>query len=167
VIEQGWVIKSLSNSDFNDFNLEGTQSYDFSEFRDSRLFYNDSIPIPRVIEHIKILNKYKNLEDRIIILTAREDMDDKYLYLEKFRESGISIDSMHIYRSGNLRCVGSVAFKKCLMIKKQLEQSAFDVVQFYDDSLNNLRAFLDLKYEYPNIAFEAFLVQENGSVQQY
>lgn len=167
VVEEGWVVDSLSNSDFNTHNLESTQSYDFSEFFESRLFYDRSRPIPNMIDRLKKEYRDKDKSDKIIILTARSDMDDKYLYMNKFKDHGIPIEDIHIYRAGNLTCKGSVAYKKALVIKEYLEQTDFSNVYMYDDSVSNLNSFLDLDKVFPHVSFCAYLVAENGNAYQH
>lgn len=167
VVEEGWVVNSLSNTAFNTHTLETTQSYDFSEFVESRLFYERSTPIPVMIERLKKEYRDKDESDKIIIVTARSDMDDKYLYMDKFREYGIPIEDIHIYRAGNLKYNATIAYKKALVIKKQLEQFVFSNVYMYDDSISNLNAFLELDKDFPHVSFNAYLVAENGNAYHH
>ena len=167
VIEDGKVIKSLSNSEFNTYKLKLNQTFDFSEFENSRLFYNESIPIVSMIDRVNAIYKYKCRNDKIIILTARSDMDDKYLYLNKFREAGLRIDDCHVNRAGNNKTAIPVAEKKTLVIKDHIERFEFSEVYMYDDAKSNLELFLELNIEYPKVSFYAYLVQEDGNVEQY
>lgn len=167
VLDGGWVVRSLSNSEFNTYKLEQNQQFDFNEFINARLFYNEAIPIDPMLTRVKEIYRYKDRSDKIIILTAREDMDQRDLYLKKFIDNGIKINGIHIYRAGNNKASIKVADKKALVIRNHIEKYYFNKIYFFDDSHDNLKVFLDLKTDYPDIEFYAWSVTENGNVELY
>jgi hypothetical protein len=164
VLQDGERVKSLSNTEFNTYKLGSNQTYDFSEFEDSKKFYNDSLPIYNMIDRVKAIHKHKDSADKIIILTARADMDNKEIYLNKFRESGLKIDDIHVHRAGNLKCSGGVAVKKAKVISEHIEKYDFSKIYLYDDAIDNLTTFLELKITYPSVKFYGYLVNCKGNV---
>ena len=162
-------IKSLSNSEYNTHKLETGHHYDYSEFRDSKKFHDDSHPIHKMLAKVKAIHKnIKNSpEHKIIINTARSDMDDKNTYLSKFKKHGLPIHDMHVHRAGNDKGEGSVAQKKAKVISQHLEKHPYKKVNVYDDSTDNLNHVLKLKKEHPNTEFHAWHVQHDGSVKKY
>jgi hypothetical protein len=139
VMKDGKVVRSLDNQEFNTYKLKAGESFDFKEFRSAEVFRKTSTPIARMVEKAKILVKSRNnAASRAIIVTARADFDDKEMFLQTFRDHGLPIDQMHVERSGNLG-ISSPA---------------------------DLKAFLELQGEYPNIEFEAWFVKSDGSVKR-
>lgn len=163
IIKNGKIIKYINNKDFNSYKLKRGESFDFTEFRDSEVFFNTSVPINNVIKIIKrnIVNNNK-----VIFLTAREDFKDKSLFLETFRKYGIDIDKPNVYieRSGNLKHIHSVSERKIEIIKKYLHHS-YQEVKMYDDDVKNLLSFKDLLKQYHYNA-KAIQVIGNGKLKQ-
>lgn len=184
----GNIIKKLNNQEFNTHSLEDGQTYDFSEFRDSKVFNTTSKPIQPIIN--KIQNavesiKRNGLSDKVIFLTARSDFNDKELFLKTFRANGIDVDdaSVYIERSGNLTNIENVADRKKFVILKYLQTGKYTRVRMIDDDINNLRVFKRLgidinkgkygvkkavKELYPRcnrITFFPLLVNEDGKIR--
>lgn len=55
VVKDSKIIKQLSNSEYNEYKKKEGESFDFSEFRDSKLFYDTSKPIKKMIDKISII----------------------------------------------------------------------------------------------------------------
>ena len=167
VVKNGKVVKELDNRQFNTYILEPDEEFDFAQFTNAKLFHDTSVPIE------KMWNKAKSTLDhigrrpgsRVIIVTARSDFDDKETFLDTFREHGLDIDKIHVHRAGNLRLPSHVAKKK--IIGRYLATGNFDMVRLFDDAETNLRSFLSLKKEYPDIEFNAYMVLETGDVKVY
>lgn len=152
VLKNHKVIKKLTNKEFNIYVLNDGETFDFSEFTDSKLFYETSKPITSIINQLKDIIegiKKDESESKIILLTARRDLENKDLFLQTFRDQGIDIDNkkiIYIERAGNI--VGmSIAQKKKMIITKYLEQGIFRRCRLIDDSKENLREFLKLSIE--------------------
>ena len=73
VVKDGKLIKKLTNQEFNTYQLNDGELFDFTEFRDSKVFYDTSKPINNII---KLVKQYIDNNDRVIFLTAREDFKD-------------------------------------------------------------------------------------------
>lgn len=166
VVKDGKVVRMLDNQEFNTYKRKPGEEYDFKEFRSAEVFRRTSTPIVKMIDKAKILVKAKNNPaSRAIIVTARSDFDDKKMFLQTFRDHGLPIDQMHVERSGNLG-IDSPAEAKKVVFRKYLNTKNYTKTRLYDDAMSNLKAFLELQSEYPNIEFEAWFVKEDGSVKR-
>ena len=170
VVRDGKVVKKLTNQEFNEYKLPAGAEFDFSEFRDSALFKNTSLPIQPMINKIVTISRNINnagSRSKIIMNTARADFDSKEPVLQKFRDHGVDIDKMHIHRSGNVKADVPVADKKNVILRPYLDSKQFRKVELWDDSSKNLSSFLSLRSEYPGIIFRAWLVGHNGETKKY
>ena len=102
---------------------------------------------------------------KVIIVTARPNFDDKELFLDTFRNQGIDIDKIYVERAGNLGG-GPAADNKKVIFRKYLDQKIYKRIRLFDDAKSNLKAFLSLQKDYPDVSFEAFLAKPNGSVSR-
>lgn len=165
VIKNGSPIRTLSNQEYNTHSLRLNETYDFSEFRDSEKFFNESKPIKRMFYEAKrILN---NPNNTVMLLTARGDFDNKELFLDTFRKYDFDIDKVRVERAGKILDIDCPAKKKYLIIYNQLKSKPCDTISLYDDSINNLKEFLKLKSIFPNSKFMAYLVKPCGSFTQF
>ena len=171
VDSEGKIVRKLSNQQFNDFNLTPGYSYDFTEFRDSAKFNAESTPMKgMILNMIRIQQKIKlNLTpgSKVIMNTAREDFDDKDTFLDTFKKQGIDTDAAHVHRSGNLPGNDAPALKKLVVVRQYLADGKFKQVHCYDDSATNLKAFLTLRAEYPDIRFFAWQVLRTGETRKF
>lgn len=166
VVKEGKVVRELDNQQFNTYQRQPGEEYDFDQFRCAKTFHHTSIPVIRMIEKAKaIVKAKKNPHSRAIICTARADFDDRELFLETFRKHGIPIDEMHVERAGNLEIDSSAEAKK-VIFRKYLNTKNYVKTRLYDDAMSNLKAFLDLQVEYPNVQFEAWFVNPDGTVKR-
>lgn len=165
VVKQGKVVRELDNQEFNTYKRKDGEEYDFGQFKNADYFRKTSVPVVKMIEKAKaIVKAKKNPHSRAIICTARADFDDKEVFLQTFRDHGIPIDQMHVERAGNLGIDSSAEAKK-VVFRKYLNSKNYTKTRLYDDAMSNLKAFLDLKDEYPNITFEAYFVNPDGSIR--
>lgn len=159
--DSGKELRSLTNQEFNNYELNPGEHFDFAQFRDAREFFEKSTPIkPMVNLLIRILDHIAN--KKVIMLTARADFDNKHLFLATFRKHGIDMDQIYVERAGNLPGSDSPASKKAQIVREYLDQNRYDHVVLYDDSQSNIRAFKALEDEYPDVIFSAYLVVEGG-----
>ena len=166
VIKNGETIKSLTNLEFNKYKLKSGEKFDFGEFRSAEVFYKTSTPIGKMIGKVKaILRNATKRGSRVIIVTARPNFDNRDLFLKTFREQGIDIDKIYIERAGNLGS-GPAADNKKVIFKKYLDQNIYARMRLFDDDMKNLKMFLGLKKEYPDVNFEAFLANPDGRVRK-
>ena len=169
VKHKGKTVQSLSNSEYNNHKLKHGHSYDYSEFKDSKKFADESKPVHKMLNKVKAI--HKNIKGspnhKIIINTARTDMDDKDTYINKFKKHGLPMHDIHVNRAGNDTSKDSVAAKKAKVISQHVEKHGYKKVHVYDDSKENLKHTLALKNKHPNTTFHAWHVQHDGSVQKY
>jgi hypothetical protein len=168
--KNGNHVGSLDNQEFNDHKLEHGHHYDFSEFRDSKKFHDESTPIHPMIRKVQAIQKRIKAgghKSRIIMNTAREDFDDKKPVLDKFKKHGIDMDDIHLHRAGNIKGDQKPAEKKNVILRKHLDTGKYDHVHFYDDSKTNLKHFNNLKAEYPHIKFHAHHVDHDGKTKKF
>lgn len=157
--------KELTSAEFNGYTLQPGESFDFKQFDDAELFHSTSEPIDRIwqtaletLEHIG-----KRPGSRMVIITARRDLDDKHKFIETFRRHGMDMSKVHVFRAGNLPH-GSSAKNKQAIIRDLLELGNYSETRMFDDHRENLEAFLELKKEFPHVTFEAYPVSPQGTV---
>ena len=91
-------------------------------------------------------------------------MDNKKIFKEAFLNQGIDIGRVFVERAGNLGN-NSVSDNKVIIFKKYLDTKKYARIRLFDDSLENLKAFLDLQNSYPDTEFTAYKVYKNGRVR--
>lgn len=164
VVKDGKIIKQLNSHDFTHYKLQPGETFDFGAFKDAREFFTKAKPIPGMIRQLKQDIATGN---RVIMLTARSDFNDRDVFLDTFRRFGIDMSRVHVYRAGNLAIKAATEEKKKIILRHLLGKEHFDKLIMYDDSVPNLNAFLSLKQEYPWSRFYAWHVDPNGQASEY
>ena len=163
VMKDGKVVRSLTNQEFNNYELQPGEQFDFGEFRSAEKFAKESEPIKPMINTLKrILNRAANT--KVIMLTARADFDDKDKFLDTFEKYGIDMSRIHVHRAGNLPGDDPPAIKKAVWVRKYLNTGKYNRVNLIDDSMSNLNVFKGLKKEFPDVDFDAYFVKPEGSL---
>ena len=158
--------KTLTPQQFNTYKLGKGEEFDFGEFKSAKLFQQTAVPIGKMIAKFKaILKNAVRSGSKVIIVTARADMDDKKLFLDTFRSHGIDIDKSHIIRAGNLGMKSS-AEAKAQVFKQFLDTNEYSRIRLFDDDKSNLKALLSLKDDYNDIEFEAWLANDKGQIKK-
>ena len=166
VVKNGKIVKKLDNQEFNTYKKKPGEDYDFGEFKNAEIFNRTSTPIAKMINKVKaILKNASKSGSKVIIVTARPDFDNKKIFLDTFKKQGIDIDKIYVERAGNLGS-GPAADNKKVIFKKYLDQKIYKRIRLFDDAMSNLKMFISLQKEYPNVSFEAFLAKHNGSVKK-
>jgi hypothetical protein len=166
VVKNGTRIHKLSPAQFNFYELKPEEIFDFSEFRSSSHFMKTSKPIKNVFNLAKrLVRRYAGSGSMVVALTARSDMDDRDMFLDAFRKFDFPVDSIRIERAGNLPVPAPQG--KAIIIRKYLKTGRFNHVQMFDDHPANLVSFLELQREFPGITFEAFAVNQAGSISRF
>jgi predicted secreted acid phosphatase len=155
VVKNGSKIKSLTNSEYNSYTLSADETFDFSEFNKSDKFHNESVPIDHMIDHVR--TSIESQTD-VYFVTARDDFDNKELFLETFKKQGIDTNKIRIERAGKIKDVSTGPVKKKLIIRNILKTKQYDSVLFFDDYWDNLKEFYSLRSEFPNVEFKGVLV---------
>jgi hypothetical protein len=162
VIKDGEVVRSLTNQEFNNYELEDGEEYDFGEFRNAEKFRQESKPIGPMLDELKTILDHSR--GKVIMLTARSDFDNKDTFLQTFKDHGIDMSKIHVHRAGNLPGNEPPAQKKAVWVRKYLNTGKYNRVSLYDDSMSNLRVFKELEEEYPDVEFDAYHITGNGDV---
>lgn len=159
-------VDALSSGEYAKHTLPAGHKYDFSEFRSAKHFHDTATPIEPVINKLKAL--HKNPQNKIIMNTARQDLDDREMFLDKFRKHGIDVDNIHIHRAGNLAHETGMKGHdaKAEITHQQILKGKFNTVHMYDDHKENLNSFVALKDRHPHIQFKAYHV-DNGKVKRH
>lgn len=167
VIKNGEIVRKLTNNEFNTYTLRPGEEFDFSEFKDAHKFYKESKPIGRMLAKAKMIlkNSVINPDSKVVIITARANFDDKNKFLATFRKYGFDINKVRVERAGNIEGDIIPAFKKAIIIRNYLNTDQFSKVRLFDDSMSNLREFLKLKTEFPEVTFEAYFAKPDGSIK--
>ena len=112
VVRDGKIIKQLNSHDFTHYKLQPGEEFDFGAFKDAREFFTQARPIPGMIKQLKQDIATGN---KVIMLTARSDFNDRDIFLDTFRRFGIDMDQVHVYRAGNLAIKAATEEKKKIM----------------------------------------------------
>jgi hypothetical protein len=157
--------KALTPIEFNSYKLRKNEEYDYGEFRSAKIFYQTATPIARMVQKAKaIISNATKKGSKVIIVTARADMDDKNLFIKTFEAHGIPMKNVYVERAGNMS--GSSAENKQIIFRKYLKTGEYARIRLFDDHKENLQALLDLKKEFPSIEMFAYLADLKGSVKR-
>lgn len=166
IVKDGEVVRSLTNQEYNTYKLQPGEAYDYREFRSAEIFNKTSQPIHKMIAKAQaIIQNADKVGSKVIVVTARNDFDDKELFLDTFRKHGLDIDKAYVERSAKLN-LGSAAKNKRFIFHKYLRSGKYERVRFFDDAMSNITMFKALAKQYPKISFEAYLVDHDGSVKK-
>ena len=159
-------VKALTPMEFNSYKLRKNEEYDFGEFRSAKIFYQTATPIARMVQKAKaIISNATKKGSKVIIVTARADMDDKKLFIKTFEAHGIPMKNVYVERAGNMSGKNSAA-NKAIIFRKYLQTGKYARIRLFDDHKDNLKALLDLKKEFPSIEMFAYLADLKGSVKR-
>ena len=162
VMKDGKVVRTLSNQEFNVYKLQPGESFDFGEFKNAEKFNRESVPIGPMIAKLKAILKNAG-DSTVIMLTARNDFDNKELFLDTFKKYGIDMSKIHVHRSGSLGLPSAEG--KAVWIRKYLDTGKYGRVRLYDDAMSNLKMLIGLRQEYPNVQFFPYFVTPEGSIK--
>lgn len=164
VIRDGRVTKSLNSHDFTHYKLQPGEEFDFGDFANAREFFTNAKPI------IPMLNQLKQdiaTGNKVVMVTARADFNDRELFLDTFRKYGVDMSKVHVYRAGNMKIKAQTEEKKKIIIRNLLNQGHYTKAIMYDDAIPNLHSFVELKKEYPQTKFYAWHVSLEGEASEY
>ena len=164
VIKDGQILKSLNSHEFTHYKLQPNEEFDFGDFRDAREFFANAKPIIPMISQLK---RDINTGNKVVMVTARADFNDRELFLDTFRKYGIDMSKVHVYRAGNLTIKAATEEKKKIIIRNLLDKDNYSKAIMYDDAKPNLESFISLKKEYPQPKFYAWHVSLEGVATEY
>jgi len=158
------IIRKLNNDEFNSYKLKDNEEYDYSEFKDAKLFKATSKVINGTMREVK--RQFSDKNTMIVFLTARQDMNSNATFKDTFRAHGIKVNDKRIRFElvGNLK-KGTIPQRKEYVIRKFLNKfkKAKDV-RIYDDHKENINILDKVAKDFPNINFQKFLVK-NGVIK--
>jgi len=163
VVKDGITVRSLNSHEFTHYKLQPGESFDFENFKNAREFFDKHKPIIPMMDQLKRDIARGN---KVVMVTAREDFDDKELFLDTFRKYNVDIDKVHVYRAGNLKG-GSTEERKKKIIKMLLDKEPYSKAIMYDDAKPNLDLFVSLKRDHPDTMFYAWHVSPEGQASEY
>jgi FMN phosphatase YigB (HAD superfamily) len=164
VVKDGQIVKSLNSHEFTHYKLQDGEQFDFGAFRDAKEFFDNAKPI------IPMLNQLKQdiaTGNKVVMVTARADFDDRELFLDTFRKYGVDMNKVHVYRAGNMTGKIQTEEKKKIIIRDLLNKGRYNKAIMYDDAEPNLQSFVELKKEYPKTKFYAWHVSLEGEASEY
>ena len=164
VVKDGQIVKSLNSHEFTHYKLQDGESFDFGAFRNAKEFFDNAKPI------IPMLNQLKQdiaTGNKVVMVTARADFDDRELFLDTFRKYGVDMNKVHVYRAGNMTGKIQTEEKKKIIIRNLLNNGRYTKAIMYDDAEPNLQSFVELKKEYPKTKFYAWHVSLEGEASEY
>jgi len=164
IVKDGQVTKELNSHEFTHYKLQPGEQFDFENFRNAHDFFHKSKPI------IPMMNQLKQdiaTGNKVVMVTARADFDDKELFLDTFRKYGVNMAKVHVYRAGNMTGKIQTEEKKKIIIRNLLDKDIYTKAIMYDDAVPNLESFVELKKEYPNTKFYAWHVSLEGEASEY
>ena len=157
--------KALTPMEFNSYKLRKHEEYDYGEFKSAKLFYQTATPIGRMVDKAKAIIKNATKKgSKVIIVTARANMDDKKLFIKTLESHGLPMKDVYVERAGNRS--GSSAENKKVIFRKYLKTGEYARIRLFDDHKENLKALLDLKKEFPSVDMQAYLANLKGSVKR-
>jgi FMN phosphatase YigB (HAD superfamily) len=164
VVKDGRVIKSLNSHDFTHYKLQDGEKFDFGDFANAQEFFNNAKPIIPMLDQLKQDIATGN---KVVMVTARADFDDRELFLDTFRKYGVDMGKVHVYRAGNMQGKMQTEEKKKIIIRDLLNKGNYTKAIMYDDAVPNLESFVELKDEYPDTKFYAWNVSLEGEASEY
>ena len=163
VLKDNKVVRELNSHEFTNYKLKDGEEFDFQNFRNAKEFFDNAKPI------IPMMNQLKrdiNRGNKVAMVTARADFDDKELFLDTFRKYGINMKKVHVYRAGNMKR-GSIEENKTKIIRSLMDKDNYGKVIMYDDSKANLNSFVSLKKDYLPVKFYGWYVNPRGEASEH
>ena len=164
VVKDGQITHSLNSHEFTHYKLQPGESFDFGDFANAREFFTNAKPIIPMINQLK---RDIATGNKVVMVTARSDFNDRELFLDTFRKYGVDMSKVHVYRAGNMHIKAQTEEKKKIIIRDLLGKELYTKAIMYDDAEPNLHAFISLKDEYPHTKFYAIHVSLDGIASEY
>lgn len=123
-------------------------NFDFTQFRDSKLFFRYAKAIKKWMQEAK--QEYSDARNFFMILTARDDMNDQQIFLQKFGMYGLNMNTnrSHIIRAARVR-----KHKHEILAEILSSIQTVAVVKYWEDSPTEIRNYNTLGQKFPNVRF--------------
>lgn len=159
----GELIERVEPAKLNFREMRPNEKLCYLEFADAQKFAQESFAIDWMLTRAKLL--FKTIRgmpgSEMILLTARSDLNDKDLFLDTFRRHSFPVDGTYVERAGNIG-TGPPSENKKAVLQRYIQTRDFECYRLFDDSRSNLKAFLSLKDENPDLLFYAYWVDGDG-----
>ena len=166
VLKAGEVVKILDNQKYNSYQLKEGETFDYGQFKSAKMFMETSTPIAKVLNRAKRIIYFATKKgSKVIIVTARQDMDDKKMFKDAFKAQGIDIGRVYVERAGNIG-KETASENKLVIFKKYLDTKRYARIRLFDDDNNNLKAFMSLQNEYSSVQFTGYRVFKSGNIKK-
>lgn len=141
IVKDGKVIRKISNTEFNNYELKSGESFDFTEFDDPKILASS-----RFTKYWDTLKREYNKGTHVGILTARSDC---YMIKDFLLKNGIRIkdELVMAINDPKLGLKGNIQQKKAAAIKI-LANAGYNTFIFFDDNEGNLDAAKKLETLY-------------------
>ena len=137
------IVRKLDTQGYNTYKLKDGETYDYTEFNDENLLYNNS----KFLKYWDTLKREYKKGTHIGILTARSKQDMFYNF---FKNNGINIKHELVFAVNDpkMKLKGtSIETKKAEIIGK-LVKWGYNTIVFFDDNDENLRTAKKLENKY-------------------
>ncbi len=140
-----------SDAELNNYILDSkNHHYDFSEFNSVS---NSAEPITETID---LMKRFLLEEDtKVIVLTARQN-DSAHAISKFLSQQGVPAQKVWVYGTSGANL--KVGHLQNLLNRFNIEES----VLIFEDSVDNIKRYIALEYENPNLAFEYIQVMPNN-----
>ena len=142
--DEGKLVKTLTNNEYNTYKLRPSEWFDYSEFADPEILSKETFT-----KYWDTLKREYKKGTHISIITARGNAD---MIRDFFLKNGIDIKQELVFAVGdrNYMYHGTVAERKAKTINL-LAQLGYKTLIFFDDNDENLKAVKDLERDGLNI----------------
>lgn len=154
--QDGTMVDMLDSSAYSDHSLPLGCYYSYDEFKSAEIFEKTARPIERMLDTYR---KKASTGSDVCIVTARHGFDRPDEFLRILAGYGIECP---VHMTGEGRSISentSTAKKKCF--RRLLEDGKYTEIWFWDDNESNLRGFLELSDDFPDVKFKARMVKWN------
>ncbi len=181
VLHSGVRVKGLNNQEYNKYVLKKGEDFDFSQFKDSKFFYDTSIPIVKsvfwIAKLIKNIEKNQNNSNHLLLfLSARSLPNDYNEIYDKFEMHNMKVrnPNIHFAFTGemDMEKYPTNPIKKARVLEWYLTHNKnISTIRMFDDDRMNLIKCAEMAENYSNkekkdMKFYAMHVLKDGLLQR-
>lgn len=137
-------VRTITNKEYNNYQLSRGEYFDFQEFNDKDILYKE-----KFTKYWEILKREYRRGTHISILTARDNCS---MIRDFLLSNGVDIKKCLVFAVGDptLNLKGTIQHRKSTVIK-WLSQLGYNIIVFFDDNDNNLKQVKRLKIAHSKI----------------
>ena len=141
----------LTPEEFNEYEKQPEHELDFDDFKSLEVMKAGQL----IHYYLKILADAYKIKRAVGIVTARDDREMIYKWMKEHVGFHIAKDLIYAVNDPVHGFTGNVAQKKQQAFREIIE-SGYNKIQFFDDDQANLNLVNDLKTEYPDIELSTY-----------